>query len=118
MAFEDIPQDTAQEELVQEIAQAEVPHEELPEPAELPIKKGRGRPKGSKNNIKVEFIEEELPEPEEPDPPRRRARASVAPPAAAPAAPEDIAALMLESLRQQQLTRTQAKRDKYASWLT
>lgn len=33
-----------------------------------------------------------------------------------PPAPEDIEVLLLQSLRQQQLSRTQAKRDRYASW--
>ena len=125
-----------QPEVTPEAPPEEPPAETAPEP---PVKKRRGRPPGSKNKPKVvvEPIQEE-PEPEpEPPAPRRRKRApspdSVeseeeeepppkrrrrAPPPLRrePPQPEDMATLMLRSLRESQLARAEAKRQQYAAW--
>ena len=121
------PPDPIHEEPSPEAAPEAAPAPMLPEP----VAKKKGRPPGSKDTKprakRPQIIEEEPADPprarrakvvyEDPDPPplQRQVSRARAPPA--PATPIEVAASMLEILRQEQAARIERKTQLYRSWV-
>ena len=127
---EEVPEQAPEPpESVPEPSPEAAPEPVLPEPTV--VAKKRGRPPGSRDTKprakRPQIIEEEPADPprarrakvvyEDPDPPplQRQVSRARAPPA--PATPIEVAASMLEILRQEQAARVERKTQLYRSWV-
>ena len=117
----DIPEEVVEveEAVVEEaVVEEEVVEEVAPE---APPPKRRGRPVGSKNNIKVVALEPQEPAEPEPQPvitrePTKRPRKTKAPEPVIPPPPVDTSLLILNALREHQQQRAARKAAKYSAW--
>ena len=131
---EEVPEQAPEppESVPEEPSPEAAPESVLPEPVlPEPVVKRKGRPPGSKDSKprakKPQIIEEEPADPprarrakvvyEDSDPPplQRQVSRARAPPA--PATPIEVAASMLEILRQEQAARVERKAQLYKSWV-
>ena len=128
---EEVPEQAPEppESVPEEPSPEAAPEPVLPEPTV--VAKKRGRPPGSRDTKprakRPQIIEEEPADPprarrakvvyEDPDPPplQRQVSRARAPPA--PATPIEVAASMLEILRQEQAARVERKSQLYRSWV-